>query len=354
MTAEPWRRISLRVVSHDEALSWDQAIASPCATCEAAPCCTHLKLHDFDVTTLLHLDYARYLLNFERILLGITPDGQWHVYYRYPCRHLDRATTRCTVHATPEQPNICQNFSPYGCWYRNAYSQAAGPALLQVDRVRLEWLIAHVQFADDRTIKAMPPIEEVRAAFQALPAHDDPDPGQAAIERDPVHAAWKTTTLDGSAPPPSPARTFAQLAEPCTGCEAYCCTSLIFPQGPPTVHSQLDFYRYALGFPGIEVGFGDAGWTFILRTKCRHLVDGKCGVYGKDERPLQCRYYDAHKCGYKNQFGAPRPTAFVRLRHHEFEAFAATFAFDNDGNTIKSPTVEELRASIEQGWRAAP
>jgi Fe-S-cluster containining protein len=354
MTAprEPWRRISLRVIDRAEALSWDQAVASPCASCEVIACCTHVKLHDFDVSSLLHLDYARYLLNFERIVLGITPDGQWHAYYRYPCRHLDRAASKCTVHDTPTQPNICQNFSPYGCWYRTAFAEAAGPALIQIDRPRLDWIVAHAQFADDRTLTAMPAIDDVRAAFVAMPVIEDPDPGPAAIEADPVYASWKQSAVTGVAPPAPPPRTFLQLAEPCTGCAAHCCTALIFPQGAPAAHSQLDFYRYALGFPGIELGYGETGWTFIVRTQCRHLTGGRCGVYGTDARPLQCRYYDAHKCGYKSQFGAARPEAFVRIRYAEFDAFAAGFTFDDNGMTTATPTVEDVRAAVEAGWRA--
>jgi len=351
----PWRRISLRVAPPEGGLTWRDAVASPCLTCEAAPCCTHLTLHEFEVEALTDLDYARYVLNFERMVVGITHDDKWHVYYRYPCRNLDRAHLRCTVHDTPAQPDVCKSFSPYACWYKASYSGPTSDTLIQIDRPRLQWIVERCRFREDRSLEGMPSPDAMRAAFASLPVVEDPDRTLDEIERDPVYDAWRAGTIanDLSAPPRGE-HSFDQLADPCSGCSAYCCTNLMFPQKPPTTRSQLDYFRYALGFPGVELAVSPGGWALAVKTRCRHLDGTRCGVFGSDERPLVCRYYDAHKCGYKHQFGAPRPPGFVRVRHAELPAVIPEFRFDDRGLSTRIPGVDDVRDAVERWWRSAP
>ena len=83
-------------------------MANPCETCDSIACCTHLSLHSFEVATLRDLDYARYVLGFERMVLGITPGGTWHVYYRYPCRYLDRAPGAAPCTAPTASPTCAR------------------------------------------------------------------------------------------------------------------------------------------------------------------------------------------------------------------------------------------------------
>jgi Fe-S-cluster containining protein len=351
---QPWRRIALPVVDRPADLSWSEAMANPCETCDSTACCTHLSLHSFEVATLRDLDYARYVLGFERMVLGITPGGTWHVYYRYPCRYLDRDTRRCTVHGTDGQPDVCKSFNPYGCWYRTSFGEAAAGTLIQVDRHRLDWIAGRCRFRDDRSIEAMPSQEAMREAFAELPVVEDPDRAPAEVEADPVYAAWRDAAIAGDGPAQRPARTYLSLAEPCDGCAAYCCTALVFPQAAPIARSQLDFFRFALGFPGVELGLAaDGSWTILVRSRCRHLDGTRCGVFGTPERPLVCSFYDAHKCGYKNQLGELRPAAFVRVRHAEFDAVAACFAFDDHGMTVAAPGPDDVREAVEASWRGA-
>jgi hypothetical protein len=104
----PWNSIKESLVSQQtgQVLAHSDALASPCMSCDTAPCCTHLPLNTFKVTNLIELDHARYLLNFDRIELGISSSGSWSAYYAYPCRFLDRETFCCTVHDTETQPRI--------------------------------------------------------------------------------------------------------------------------------------------------------------------------------------------------------------------------------------------------------
>jgi Fe-S-cluster containining protein len=352
---EPWRRISLKMAPRRESLTWSEALTSPCTTCESAPCCSHLTLHEFDVEGLTDLDYARYVLNFDRMLVGIGPNGKWHVYYRAPCRYLDQSNLGCTVHDTGTQPNVCKSFSPYACWYKASYGGPVSDTLIQIDRNRLDWILERTRFDEDREIKAIPSLDEMRAAFPTLPVIEDPPgPQDSLLRADPVYPAWRAAVVAGDPPEPPQLRTFAELDRPCDGCAAYCCSSLVFPQRPPINHAQVDYFRYALGFPGIELGVGAGGWSITVRTKCRFLEGTRCSVYGKPERPLLCSYYDAHKCGYKHQFGPLRPAGFVRVRYEEFEAVAGAFRFSDSGMSTKIPTPDEVRAAIEASWSAPP
>ena len=97
----------------------------------------------------------------------------------------------------------------------------------------------------------------------------------------------------------------------------------------------------------------DGTWTLLVRSRCRHLDGNRCGAFGQPERPLVCSFYDAHKCGYKNQLGELRPHDFVRVRDAEFDALAGCFAFDDHGMTVAAPGPEDVRAAVEAGWRGA-
>jgi len=363
---DPWRSIAAGAVEPEAnpehaALDWSQALESPCATCQTSPCCTFLPLHHFRPTTLAELDYARYLVNFDRIELGISATGEWHVHYRYPCRMLDRATFRCTVHDTPAQPSICVHFNPFGCWYRKSLRSVTSDGFLRVDHPRLAWILDRVELDAARNLRALPSWEAMTAAFAELP-FDEQRTDDDAIEADPIHDQWRASVVArqpvGGANGESKERvvlhTFAELADPCTGCGAWCCSALSFPHKVPTAYSGVDYLRFLLGFPGVEIGVGTAGWSVIVRTRCRHLVGNRCGIHGAPERPLVCRYYDAHQCAYRLQFGQPRPDGFVRVRHGELDALLRGFAFDATGTVLRAPGVDEIRAEIERDWRERP
>ena len=113
-------------------------------------------MQTFRTASLMELDLTRYLLNFERIELGLAPDGEWSVYYTYPCRHLNRHDYTCGVHNTPRQPQVCVSYNPYNCWYKQVFSTAISPLSLRVDRQRLEVLLDAIVFDDNRMIVDMP------------------------------------------------------------------------------------------------------------------------------------------------------------------------------------------------------
>ena len=124
-----------------------------------------------------------------------------------------------------------------------------------------------------------------------MPLHRTPAP---APEPDPVigGVAVHRAVPEGigrRAPARSAATRDPEVSDPCTGCGAWCCKTLVFNRGLPGDASQLEFLRYCLGFPGVEVGVAADSWAVIVRTTCRHLEDNRCSVFGTDERPAEVR-----------------------------------------------------------------
>jgi hypothetical protein len=118
-----------------------------------------------------------------------------------------------------------------------------------------------------------------------------------------------------------------------------------------TCRTALDFFRYSLGFPGVEIGFGDDGWSLIVESTCRHLLGNRCGLFGQPERPLPCQFYDAWQCSYKPRLGQARPAGYIRLGLEHFDWLAECYRFDGDGRVVQSPGLEDIRGHVEARWR---
>lgn len=335
-------------------LSYAEGLVSPCADCATAPCCTYLPLRTFKVTTVLELDHAVYLLNFDRIEVGLSSAGDWSIYYRYPCRFLDPQDRHCTVHNQPQQPNICVTYNPYRCWYKPNMTGNIGEELLRINRRRMAYILDHVVVDERRKVVEMPAWESLAQVFADVPprSNEQFDPPPSA---DPVFQAWEDLVLHPPADDDGAATTYAYaddaVREPCLGCHAACCQTLVFPQSTPTSAVNLDYFKFCLGFPGVELGIADTGWSIIVKTTCRHLVDRRCAIYGLPQRPLHCRYYDAWKCTFKSQFGLPRPAGFLRLRLEQFAWLAECFRFDQQGIIVQAPPTADIRAHVEARWR---
>jgi len=276
------------------------------------------------------------------------------VYYAYPCRFLNRQDFTCSVHRTPRQPQVCVSYNPYNCFYKEVFASRVSARALRLDRQRLEYVLSQVVVDDDRNIVEMPDWDSLQQALAQLEPWP-PTPASDPPAEDPVTREWErqVITPDQIASPDVALRSFASLSDPCQGCQAYCCTHLVFPQGMPQTVSNLDFFRYALGFPGVEIGFGEDGWSLIVASTCRHLVGTRCGVYGQPERPLPCQYYDAWQCSYKPRLSQPRPADYIRLGLEHFDWLAECYQFDADGHIAHSPDLNEMRQHVEARWHAS-
>jgi hypothetical protein len=336
-------------------LSFREAREAPCMSCGASPCCTHLLLSDFQLKTLMDVDYALFLLNFDGIVLGLREDWKMDVYLYQPCGYLDVPTSLCTVHSTPLQPAVCVHYSGHTCGYRYRmdpdHKEVDGTRPL-VDRTRMAWLAEQMEFDDERHIAALPEFRGVVEAFRSIPIERRP---LAPPAPDPVYAEWRSIVLgekpEGSGPTPHRHRD-AAVSAPCDGCGAWCCKVLVFNRGLPGDASQLEFLRYCLGFPSVEVGIAADGWAVIVHTTCRHLDGGRCAVFGTDDRPLKCSYYDALSCGYRGHFGVPQPDDIVRVKRDQFGVVTDALVFDDLGRIVAMPPVEVIRQQVEQAIRA--
>jgi hypothetical protein len=123
---------------------------------------------------------------------------------------------------------------------------------------------------------------------------------------------------------------------------------LLFERPPPTDASELDEFKYCLGFPSIEIGITDHGWNILIHTTCRHLQANRCSVFGLGSRPRLCQEIDAVGCHYRINLGTPRPDGFVAVGLDNFSVLSESIVFDQLGHVVAVPSVEVLRQRIEQ------
>jgi Fe-S-cluster containining protein len=320
----------------------------PCSGCNA-PCCSYLPLHTFNVSNIRELDHALYLLNFPQIELGISATGEWGVYYRYPCRFLDRDAHQCSIYQDKLRPSICAHYSPYSCWYKRVLGPTAHESYLRIDRRRMQALSEQLLFDQDHNLVSIPDWSTMRSMFEQLPIDEEFD---ADFEDDAVFERWLYQAAYGSSEEPTLAAqySYTSLLNPCNNCGAFCCKYLIFPQSVPATRVSLDYLQFVLGFPGLELGVSDSSWFVIVQARCRHLSENKCSIYGQPERPQICTFYDAHGCQYVAQFGIPRPESFMRVKLEQFYWLVEPIGFDQFGNITLMPGVEELRQHVERQW----
>lgn len=321
----------------------------PCNKC-SAPCCSYLPLHTFNVSNIRDLDHAIYLLNFPRIELGISATGEWGVYYRYPCRFLNREKGQCTIYGDELRPSICATYSPYACWYKRVIGPNVHGTFLRISRERMNALIEHLIFDEDHNLVGIPDWPAMCSMFESLPLtekfNEDFDEDDPVFERWLYEAAYDSPDKSGI----EASHSYMSLLNPCANCSAFCCKYLVFPQAAPTTRVNLDYLQFVLGFPGLELGVSDGNWFVIVRARCQHLLENKCSIFGKPERPHICTFYDSHGCQYVAQFGVPRPNDFMRIKLEQFYWMVEPIGFDQQGTITRMPGTEELRRHIESRW----
>jgi len=331
-------------------LSYDDAKDVPCANCMAG-CCTFLPLHDFRITSMTELDYALYLLNFDRIELALLAGGMWRVHYRAECRNLDVVKRRCLVHQSPRQPTVCKRYDPFKCFYTRLFEGSGSDDYIRMDRQRMETYAKMLVFDGHRDVVGVPDIKSIIDALPPLQPVVDPEPLGST-----VLAQWREMTSGSTTKSPPSGHRFTDFTNPCGACQAWCCTRLAFPHGTPNSVGNLDHLYFCLGFPGVEVGIDEQNqWSVVVRTRCRHRQvtqtgQGRCGVFGQPDRPNLCLVYDATLCGYKSQFAQPRPERYVRITYDDYSAVTSLFQFDSNGYVTHSPQHEQIRDSVEASW----
>jgi hypothetical protein len=337
-------------------LTYREAIEPPCLHCATSPCCTYLLLRDFQMDTIMDVDYATFLLNFDGIVLGLQKDRKVDVYLYQPCGNLDVDSGLCRVHGTKLQPAVCVHYKSHTCSYRHVFTTDLNQDKPLLDSRRMAWLAEQIVFDDDRKVIGFPEWDDVLQGFMARPT--ERRPAQLAGP-DPVLEQWRAIVLspkpDQEEDTAGPFHHFSdpQVTDPCDGCGAWCCKALVFDRGIPADASQVEFLRYCIGFPNVEIGVADNGWAVIVHTTCRHLSGNRCSVYGQPERPLKCGYYDALSCAYRGHFGVPAPDDVVRVARHQFATVADSIVFDDLGRIVAIPPLHIVRERVIQAERAA-
>ncbi len=326
-----------------------EAIDSPCQDCSAG-CCVYVPLRDFTVRELTELDYARYLLNFDRIELTLHSGGLWRAHYVHPCRHLDQETDLCRVHNTKRQPLTCKTFNAWQCSYKRIYDGPDTPEAIRIDRNRLEHLASMLVFDGYRRIIEAPSMEALLESLPPLEPTAWPEAPESQILEE-----WKQAVVEEKPEPTPREHGFQMRPDPCSDCAAWCCTRLNFPQQPPNNEANLEHLRFLAGFPGVELGHGPEGWTAVVRTTCRHrLVTphgvGRCGVYDQPERPIACQTYQESSCAYKARFGQTHPAFYTRITYESLDAVLALYRLDDHGYIRQQPGFAEIREAVEQDW----
>ena len=325
-------------------LSYSQALQSPCQGCQAS-CCTYLPLHDFQITKLSELDYALYVSNFDRIELSLINGSKWRVHYRMECRFFETESRKCSLHESGDKPNVCKRYNPYNCFYKQMFQSPETDHFIRFNRARLEVFASMLGFDEHRNIASLPSVDELRAA---LPAWEEP----SNLPPPPDDGIYDRAFLPLAAEEEAPSFRASDFSSPCSGCSAWCCTVLCFPHGGPKNLSDMDHLRFCLGFPGVEVGIGEAGWSVNVRTRCRHLVSdgdgpGRCGIFGQPERPQMCNLYDETMCAYSHHFGQPRTSRYLRLRLRHFKALEELVSYDSGGYVVQVPSIPQIRQAVE-------
>lgn len=142
--------------------------------------------------------------------------------------------------------------------------------------------------------------------------------------------------------------TFDALAakQGCEGCSAACCRMLTFPHRCPQTFLDVDYIRYMLGFPNIEILIdSDGEWSVSVLQTCRHLntASNRCSVHGTPRKPHICTSFAADQCWYHRNFVSERPPELVRLDGERFEAVLSLLQFDDLGRIVQAPNWEKLR-----------
>lgn len=324
---------------------------NPCLACSTSPCCWYLPLHNLEPATYLDLDGLYKMLLFEHIEMGLTPDGTWSVYYRFPCRFLDRQNHLCQIHGTELQSKTCVYYKPYGCWYKRVLTGPATDSFLRIDLPRFREIAGLYRFDENRRIVGTPSWDRVQEICRDVLHREQ----EAGLPQEPgPEVRISDPALENPLQQrPEPQSFLDTLADRCASCSAPCCSYLCFRITPPPSFMSLDFYRFALGFPGVELGVDHETWWLVVHTDCRFFdrQQHRCLAYGQPERPLACSYYNPWSCTYRDEFTRALPPDFARLRYEHLPLLAALMEFDARGQVVRRPGVDELHQALRGYWR---
>lgn len=301
----------------------EQARKYPCISCSAL-CCRILYLESFPLRHFRDLDKIRYYLNFPNIEVMLSTDSVVRVYFSGFCSFLERETVTCKVHNKPEQPNLCVHYSPYKCFYKKADADKRhivhGKLWLNLER--LVCLEHELQFNSQREIVSISSANELIKLLDDIPYTE-------------CHQNIAIQSENSS----------VQLPPPCSDCNGLCCSTLLFSGKKPETIRELDFIRYALGYPEVEYLINRNDWLMKVNVRCKYLdSSNRCLIYDKPERPLFCRYLDPHKCTVKSDI----KQFHIKVGLEQFNLIAENIEVDNNGKIREVPSLALLKEMLNK------
>ena len=129
----------------------------PCVDCPA-PCCQVVVLRRSQIVLEEDLDLVERYLSYENAIAWIEEGGSYAIIFVTPCRKLDRETLGCTVHASSEQPRVCDKYDAHHCWYRKCNGPIP-PGRLKLDRARWDAYRDETAVLSNGLIMRLPPAD---------------------------------------------------------------------------------------------------------------------------------------------------------------------------------------------------
>ena len=140
--------------------------------------------------------------------------------------------------------------------------------------------------------------------------------------------------------------TFKEYNEkyPCEECSAPCCRYLLIPHKAPNTWMELDFIRYMLNFPKINVTVSKAGdWGILFQQDCTYYdpKKQKCKVHNTPEQPKTCAYFNPYQCNYRLNLENKEPFSIYTLNREKFDHWVQFIKFNEDGTIVEAPNYEK-------------
>lgn len=140
---------------------------------------------------------------------------------------------------------------------------------------------------------------------------------------------------------------FDQLksANPCHKCEAPCCKMLLIPYPTPNTFMDLDYIKYMLGFPKINMILHKSGsWQVQVEQNCTHLnpENNLCELHNTPDKPKTCSFFNPYNCFYKHNFTGSHARSIIKINALAFEILINQIYFDEFGNIISIPSQDVI------------
>jgi hypothetical protein len=151
------------------------------------------------------------------------------VYYLSPCRFLNPLDSKCLIHASDRQPEVCKAYSPVRCWYKQVFVDGGSTDFIRFNAARFSALAELIGFDDAGELERAPSWEDMKGRIETIP-------------------------ITEHRPEETPIEHYAPL-EP---------DGLLVPLRMPRNRRDIDFVRFRLGFHGMRLGMSTAGWALLI------------------------------------------------------------------------------------------